>query len=131
MYFANNQYVFFILLKAEWNVFHVAASVCSTEIVSFLMCEVGFSREQITQLLGQRSSTGSIPLHYAASKKAPVSCVELLLSGFPDAIYVADSQGNTPLHRAASAGSLELCRAFLNTWKAPINKQNNAGCTPL
>lgn len=54
---------------------------------------------------------GATPLHVSHS----VECTTLLLSAYPDGVYVTDEYGNSPLHRFAEHGRVEECLILLKT----------------
>ena len=74
-----------------------------------------------------QSHVGSTPLHHAARHKHP-KVVDLLLDC--GAVFKADSEGWTPLHNAAFAGSLEIINRLLNGG-ADLYARHSRGWTPL
>ncbi|THU76050.1 ankyrin, partial [Dendrothele bispora CBS 962.96] len=71
--------------------------------------------------------------HYAASKSR-VNIGKLLIARGAD-INVKDKANQTPLHRAATTGSVGFIRLLLDSAQAPVktrlNTQDRVGNTPL
>ena len=49
-----------------------------------------------------RDEHGRLPLHLAATKKAPYEVVETLLQAYPEGVQERNDNGNLPLHCALS-----------------------------
>ncbi|CAL1716125.1 unnamed protein product [Somion occarium] len=71
----------------------------------------------------------SFSLHSAALNRQ-AGLVRSLVTQDPDLVNSTDSDGRTPLHWAASSGSLEIVR-FLIDQKAEVDPTDHSGWTPL
>ena len=72
-----------------------------------------------------------LPLHLAASCKPPLEVKELL-AAYPEAVKKKDSNGNTPLHRAAAnEAPAEVVELLLAAYPEAAKEKNSDGNTPL
>ncbi|TFK27833.1 ankyrin [Coprinopsis marcescibilis] len=66
----------------------------------------------------------------SAAQKNQLSLLRSLLSENPSLLNSVDVDERTPLHWAASSGSVDIAR-FLIDQKAEVDKVDNSGWTPL
>lgn len=76
-----------------------------------------------------RNSNGQTSIFYACSKNY-VSIAKLLLENGAQ-VNVQDKFGNTPLHRAASQGHLDIIRLLLSQKGVRVDMNDQEGNTPL
>lgn len=57
--------------------------------------------------------------------------VSIILKKNPSLVNAPNSSGETPLHKAAFSGNVDVARLLIKTYKAEVNKQNKRGDTPL
>lgn len=80
-----------------------------------------------------------LPLHYAASGRAPLELVQLLIESFPDGIAAEDNHGMLPLHIACLHGAgQDVVECLTNQYqsveedgKGGLNVADNDGEIPL
>ena len=86
------------------------------------------------------NALGDTPLHLAISNSAPGYIVEELvkivseeeeLMEMEETLGIEDFHGNTPLHLAASMGSLKSCVSIAKASPHLLKRRNGEGETPL
>jgi ankyrin repeat protein len=88
------------------------------------------------QAASRLDGEGNLPLHYVcantALNKQLVSCVDVIVDAFMDALKVKDANGNVPLHLACQHGASPLVIRFLvEQYPSAIQMRNSAGDLPL
>ena len=68
------------------------------------------------------------PLFYSCANGQTLTAV-LLIEVFPQTAQLCDSNGDTPLHAAASAGSADLIELLVSRGGSSVNQTNNLGLT--
>lgn len=106
---------------AGWTLLHIAASTGNLEILSLL---TPFQPD-----VSATTNAGQTALHYAVSK-GHMDVARLLVGDLKASPRIKDSQGQTPLHRAAAVDSLPLVKMLIEA-KAPLNTTDRTGFTPL
>ncbi|KAI6198254.1 Ankyrin repeat protein [Aphelenchoides fujianensis] len=104
---------------AGWTPLMIAASAGRFDVARF-PCSL------------KRSATnnnGQVPLHYACSKNN-AKITKLLLENGAE-VNVADKYGNTPLHRAASQGHMEVLQLLCAQPGIRVDLPDREGNTPL
>ncbi|KAK0222843.1 ankyrin repeat-containing domain protein [Armillaria nabsnona] len=71
----------------------------------------------------------TLSIHNAAQSNQP-GLVKALVTENPKSVNALDADDRTPLHWAASSGSLEITRYLIDN-KADIDLPDNSGWTPL
>ena len=69
------------------------------------------------------------PLFYACANNQTMTAV-YLIEVAPQLVMLCDTNGDTPLHAASSAGSTELVELLISRGGAGVNQQNNLGISP-
>ena len=69
------------------------------------------------------------PLFYACANSQTMTAV-YLIEVAPQLVMLCDSNGDTPLHAASSAGSAELIELLISRGGATVNQTNNLGISP-
>jgi len=73
-----------------------------------------------------------LPIHYACSKKAPLSVITYLHDTFPFGIKIKDKSGNLPLHHACKFGApIETIFFLYGCYQEGKVIRNNSGETPI
>ena len=80
--------------------------------------------------LSKFSADGFQALHYAAFFSQPAAAQLLISRGAPSNVSTQNQSKLRPLHSAAAAGSVEICRALLRAGADP-NAQQQGGFTAL
>lgn len=79
-----------------------------------------------------RNDRGNLPLHTAASFRAPIEVTEALLDEYPEAASVTNNYGNLALHFTAwKKGPLDVERLLLKVFPEGAAQKNNHGNLPL
>lgn len=104
--------------SCHWTALHRAAWLGDTNI-----------RTDNFHASSQQDSRGQHALHLA-SERGYLSLAESLLRADLNSINVLDSNGQTPLHRAARGGSKETVRSISNLFRA-IDRRDTLGRTAL
>ena len=80
----------------------------------------------------RKNDRGNLPLHSAASFRAPVEVIEGLLEGYPEAASVTNNYGNLALHFTAwKKGPLDCMKLLLQVFPEGAAQRNNHGNLPL
>jgi len=80
----------------------------------------------------RKNDRGNLPLHSAASFRAPVEVIEGLLESYPEAASVTNNYGNLPLHFTAwKKGPLDCMKLLLQVFPEGAAQRNNHGNLPL
>ena len=75
---------------------------------------------------------GNLPLHSAASFRAPVEVIEGLLEAYPEAASMTNNYGNLALHFTAwKKGPLDCMKLLLQVFPEGAAQKNNHGNLPL
>lgn len=79
-----------------------------------------------------KNNRGNLPLHSAASFRAPLEVAEALLEAHPEAASMTNNYGNLALHFTAwKKGPLEVERLLLKVYPEGAAQKNNHGNLPL
>lgn len=79
-----------------------------------------------------KNDRGNLPLHTAASFRAPIEVTEALLEAYPDAASITNNYGNLALHFTAwKKGPLDVERLLLKVFPEGAAQKNNHGNLPL
>jgi len=79
-----------------------------------------------------KNDRGNLPLHSAASFRAPIEVTEALLEAFPEAAGMTNNYGNLALHFTAwKKGPLDVERLLLKVFPEGAAQKNNHGNLPL
>jgi len=79
-----------------------------------------------------KNDRGNLPLHTAASFRAPMEVTEALLEAFPEAAGMTNNYGNLALHFTAwKKGPLDVERLLLKVFPEGAAQKNNHGNLPL
>jgi len=79
-----------------------------------------------------KNDRGNLPLHTAASFRAPIEVTEALLEAYPDAASITNNYGNLALHFTAwKKGPLDVERLLLQVFPDGAAQKNNHGNLPL
>ena len=79
-----------------------------------------------------KNDRGNLPLHSAASFRAPVEVIEALLEAYPEAASMTNNYGNLALHFSAwKKGPLESEKLLLKVFPDGAAQKNNHGNLPL
>jgi hypothetical protein len=79
-----------------------------------------------------KNDRGNLPLHSAASFRAPIEVAEALLEAYPEAASLTNNYGNLALHFTAwKKGPLDVEKLFLKVYPEGAAKKNNHGNLPL
>jgi SpoVK/Ycf46/Vps4 family AAA+-type ATPase len=79
-----------------------------------------------------KNDRGNLPLHSAASFRAPLEVTEALLEAYPEAASMTNNYGNLALHFTAwKKGPLEVEKLFLKVFPEGAAQKNNHGNLPL
>lgn len=79
-----------------------------------------------------KNDRGNLPLHSAASFRAPLEVTEALLEAFPEAAGMTNNYGNLALHFTAwKKGPLDVERLLLKVFPEGAAQKNNHGNLPL
>lgn len=79
-----------------------------------------------------KNDRGNLPLHTAASFRAPIEVTEALLEAYPEAASITNNYGNLALHFAAwKKGPLDVERLLLKVYPEGATQKNNHGNLPL
>ncbi|KAL7578977.1 hypothetical protein ACA910_019024 [Epithemia clementina (nom. ined.)] len=79
-----------------------------------------------------KNDRGNLPLHSAASFRAPVEVIEALLEAYPEAASLTNNYGNLALHFSAwKKGPLESEKLLLKVYPEGAAQKNNHGNLPL
>ncbi|CCD24568.1 Nas6p NDAI_0D02540 [Naumovozyma dairenensis CBS 421] len=105
-----------------WTPIHIASSVGNSNILKQLI-------EGRNVDLNLQTVQGTTPIHLAVSKKHLQICKFLLENGA--SVRIKDKQGQLPLHRAASIGSMGLVEMLCKEGRSPVNVKDKQGWTPL
>jgi ankyrin repeat protein len=88
-----------------------------------------FSNRHDAQVKNDR---GNLPLHSAASFRAPLEVAEALLEAYPEAASLTNNYGNLALHFTAwKKGPLDVEKLFLKVYPEGAAQKNNHGNLPL
>lgn len=87
------------------------------------------SRSHEAQIKNDR---GNLPLHSAASFRAPLEVAEALLEAYPEAARLTNNYGNLALHFTAwKKGPLDVEKLLLRVYPEGAAQKNNHGNLPL
>ena len=79
-----------------------------------------------------KNDRGNLPLHSAASFRAPVEVTEALLEAYPEAASITNNYGNLALHFTAwKKGPLDVEKLLLKVYPEGAAQKNNHGNLPL
>jgi ankyrin repeat protein len=79
-----------------------------------------------------KNDRGNLPLHSAASFRAPLEVTEALLEAYPEAASSTNNYGNLALHFTAwKKGPLEVEKLLLKVYPEGAAQKNNHGNLPL
>lgn len=79
-----------------------------------------------------KNDRGNLPLHSAASFRAPLEVAEALLEAYPEAASMTNNYGNLALHFTAwKKGPLDVEKLLLKVYPEGAAKKNNHGNLPL
>lgn len=79
-----------------------------------------------------KNDRGNLPLHTAASFRAPIEATEALLEAYPEAAAITNNYGNLALHFTAwKKGPLDVERLLLRVFPEGATQKNNHGNLPL
>jgi len=79
-----------------------------------------------------KNDRGNLPLHSAASFRAPIEVAEGLLEAYPEAASITNNYGNLALHFTAwKKGPLDVEKLLLRVHPEGAAKTNNHGNLPL
>lgn len=79
-----------------------------------------------------KNDRGNLPLHTAASFRAPLEVTEALLDAYPEAASVTNNYGNLALHFTAwKKGPLDVEKLLLKVFPEGAAQKNNHGNLPL
>eukprot|EP00979_Chaetoceros_neogracilis_P007761 scaffold1664_cov233-Chaetoceros_neogracile.AAC.3 len=79
-----------------------------------------------------KNDRGNLPLHTAASFRAPIEATEALLEAYPEAASITNNYGNLALHFTAwKKGPLDVERLLLKVFPEGAAQKNNHGNLPL
>jgi hypothetical protein len=79
-----------------------------------------------------KNDRGNLPLHSAASFRAPIEATEALLEAYPEAASITNNYGNLALHFTAwKKGPLDVERLLLKVYPEGAAQKNNHGNLPL
>ena len=79
-----------------------------------------------------KNDRGNLPLHSAASFRAPMEVTEALLEAYPEAASITNNYGNLALHFTAwKKGPLEVEKLLLKVYPEGAAQKNNHGNLPL
>lgn len=79
-----------------------------------------------------KNDRGNLPLHSAASFRAPIDVAEALLEVYPEAASLTNNYGNLALHFTAwKKGPLDVERLLLHIFPEGAAQRNNHGNLPL
>jgi len=79
-----------------------------------------------------KNDRGNLPLHTAASFRAPIEVTEALLEAYPEAASITNNYGNLALHFTAwKKGPLDVERLLLQVFPEGAAQKNNHGNLPL
>lgn len=79
-----------------------------------------------------KNDRGNLPLHTAASFRAPIEVTEALLESYPEAASITNNYGNLALHFTAwKKGPLDVERLLLKVFPEGAAQKNNHGNLPL
>jgi hypothetical protein len=80
----------------------------------------------------RKNDRGNLPLHSAASFRAPVEVIEGLLEAYPEAASITNNYGNLALHFTAwKKGPLDCMKLLLQIFPEGAAQKNNHGNLPL
>jgi len=80
----------------------------------------------------KKNDRGNLPLHSAASFRAPVEVIEGLLEAYPEAASITNNYGNLALHFTAwKKGPLDCMKLLLQVFPEGAAQKNNHGNLPL
>lgn len=75
---------------------------------------------------------GNLPLHSAASFRAPIEVTEALLESYPEAASITNNYGNLPLHFVSwKKGPIDVEKLLLKIYPEGAAQKNNHGNLPL
>ena len=79
-----------------------------------------------------KNDRGNLPLHSAASFRAPIEVTEALLEAYPEAASITNNYGNLALHFTAwKKGPLDVEKLLLKVYPEGATQKNNHGNLPL
>jgi Ankyrin repeats (many copies) len=79
-----------------------------------------------------KNDRGNLPLHSAASFRAPLEVTEALLEAYPEAASMTNNYGNLALHFTAwKKGPLDAEKLLLKVYPEGAAQKNNHGNLPL
>lgn len=79
-----------------------------------------------------KNDRGNLPLHSAASFRAPIEVTEALLEAYPEAASLSNNYGNLALHFTAwKKGPLDVEKLLLKIYPEGASQKNNHGNLPL
>jgi ankyrin repeat protein len=79
-----------------------------------------------------KNDRGNLPLHSAASFRAPLEVAEALLAAYPEAASITNNYGNLALHFTAwKKGPLDVEQLLLKVFPQGAAQKNNHGNLPL
>lgn len=79
-----------------------------------------------------KNDRGNLPLHSAASFRAPIEVTEALLESYPEAASITNNYGNLALHFTAwKKGPLDVEKLLLKVYPEGAAQKNNHGNLPL
>ena len=79
-----------------------------------------------------KNDRGNLPLHSAASFRAPLEVTEALLEAYPEAASITNNYGNLALHFTAwKKGPLDVEKLLLKVYPEGAAQKNNHGNLPL
>jgi len=80
----------------------------------------------------RKNDRGNLPLHSAASFRAPIEVIEGLLEAYPEAASMTNNYGNLALHFTAwKKGPLDCMKLLLQVFPEGAAQKNNHGNLPL
>eukprot|EP00970_Alexandrium_tamarense_P002799 scaffold390_cov191-Alexandrium_tamarense.AAC.14 len=80
----------------------------------------------------RKNDRGNLPLHSAASFRAPCEVIEGLLEAYPEAASMTNNYGNLALHFTAwKKGPLDCMKLLLQVFPEGAAQKNNHGNLPL
>ena len=114
--------------ERSWSPCHAAAGiVCPIEMFKFVL---QLHPQQVTS----RDEYGNTPYHICALRcsKIPKDALYAVINAGPDAAFIQNQDGNTPLHLAILfSASADMLQIMLATGSKAACIKNNAGLTPL
>lgn len=103
------------------------------EIAKGWKAAIARATDPATKLEAQvKNDRGNLPLHSAASFRAPIEVTEALLDAYPEAASMTNNYGNLALHFTAwKKGPLDVEKLLLKVYPEGAAQKNNHGNLPL